>query len=103
MTFKGTLTALITPFKEGKIDFHSLEKIIKQQVEARVDGVVIGGSTGEGSSLSEEEHYSIVSFASKCANRQIQVIAGITGISTLSTCEKVSLLSKFLIFKVSCP
>ena len=49
MIFKGIITALITPFQGDKIDISALNKLIDKQIAANVDGIVVGGSTGEGS------------------------------------------------------
>lgn len=49
--FAGLITALITPFKNNQLDFASLEKIVNYQIDNKVDGIVVGGSTGEGTSL----------------------------------------------------
>lgn len=74
--FQGLYTAIPTPFKDYKIDFESLEKIIKFQIKAKVSGIVVSGSTGESTSLDEEEYHELISAAVKIANKKIQVIAG---------------------------
>lgn len=52
--WKGVWTALITPFDaSGNVDFRSLEKLIEQQISEKVTGLIIAGSTGEGSLLSK--------------------------------------------------
>ena len=52
--FTGTYTAIVTPFKDGKIDEPSLERLIKRQIKGRVDGIVPVGTTGESPTLSFE-------------------------------------------------
>ncbi len=68
--FRGVGTALITPFKEGKIDYNSLEKIIEMQISAGIDALIVGGTTAEIATLSEVERHSLYVFCKeKCANR----------------------------------
>jgi 4-hydroxy-tetrahydrodipicolinate synthase len=102
MIFKGIITALITPFKNDKIDLGSLEKLIDKQVAAGVDGVVIGGSTGEGSSLSEDEQHELLAAALKFAVRRVKIIAAITAVSTTEAVKKVQDLCKFDIDGIMC-
>ena len=54
--FKGAATALITPFSGDGIDYDALGKLIDWQIEKGIDGLVIAGTTGEGSTLTDEEH-----------------------------------------------
>ncbi len=65
--FKGTFTALITPFKNGSIDFDSLRKLVRQQLDAGIDGFVVNGTTAESPSLSDSEvHELFVKIKSYC-------------------------------------
>ena len=61
--FKGTATALITPFSDGKIDYSSFEKLIEKQLEAKIPALVVGGTTGEAATLSDTERYELYRFA----------------------------------------
>ena len=89
--FRGTFTALITPFREGRIDYDSLRSLIEEQVAAAIDGVVPCGSTGEAATLSHSEHEELIAFTIKQVAGRVKVIAG-TGSS--STAETVR-LTKF--------
>jgi 4-hydroxy-tetrahydrodipicolinate synthase len=89
--FEGTYTALITPFRNGDIDYAALAKLVEQQVAAGVDGVVPCGSTGESATLSHDEHERVIAFVIEKVAKRTKVIAG-TGSN--STRESV-LLSKF--------
>ena len=74
--FKGCATALITPFKDGKIDYVSMGKIIENQIKEGIDALVVCGTTGEASTLSEKEKIQLVRFAVDLVNHRIPVIAG---------------------------
>ena len=80
--FTGLYTALITPFKDGKIDYNSLEKIIEQQIKSKVDGLVVMGTTGESPTVSFEEHKLIISKSVEIAKGRTRVIAGTGSNST---------------------
>ncbi|MDR3112417.1 MAG: 4-hydroxy-tetrahydrodipicolinate synthase [Elusimicrobiota bacterium] len=80
--FSGVFTALITPFKEGKIDFESLGEIIENQIANGINGVVPCGTTGESPTLSYEEHEAIIEFCVKQAKGGLKVIAGTGSNST---------------------
>lgn len=57
--FRGVATALITPFRDGEIDYPTLEKLIGRQIDAGIDALVIGGTTAEAATLSDEERYEL--------------------------------------------
>lgn len=61
--FEGVGTALITPFSDGRIDFPALGRLIDWQIEEGVSALVIGGTTGEAATLSDEERYELYAFA----------------------------------------
>jgi 4-hydroxy-tetrahydrodipicolinate synthase len=80
--FTGTYTAIITPFKKGNIDEAALERLIKVQIKAGVDGIVPVGTTGESPTVSYEEHVHIIALAVRFADRKIKVLAGTGGNAT---------------------
>jgi 4-hydroxy-tetrahydrodipicolinate synthase len=77
-----TYTALITPFKNGKVDERSFEKLIEFQIKNGVDGIVPCGTTGESPTLSHEEHNLVIELAVKISNKRIKVMAGTGSNST---------------------
>lgn len=81
--FTGTYTAIVTPFKNGKIDEAALERLIKAQIKAGVDGIVPVGTTGESPTLDYEEHAQVVELAVEFAAGKITVLAG-TGANSTS-------------------
>jgi len=80
--FTGTYTAIVTPFKNGELDEAALERVIKRQVKAGVDGIVPVGTTGESPTVSYEEHIRIIELAVKHAAGKVKVLAGTGGNST---------------------
>ncbi len=74
--FKGSIVALITPFKEGEVDFQALAKLIDFHVDNGTDAILVCGTTGESPTLTFEEHEKVVEFAVKHAKGRIKVIAG---------------------------
>ncbi|MCS7338506.1 MAG: 4-hydroxy-tetrahydrodipicolinate synthase [Verrucomicrobiae bacterium] len=80
--FTGTYTAIVTPFKNGKVDEAALERLVRMQVKAGVDGIVPVGTTGESATLDYEEHIHVIRLAIKFAAGKIKVIAGTGANST---------------------
>lgn len=80
--FTGTYTAIVTPFKDGKIDEVALQRLIRMQIKGGVDGIVPVGTTGESATLDYEEHIRVVALSVRFAAGKIKVIAGTGGNST---------------------
>ena len=74
--FQGAATALVTPFRDGKPDFHALERLIEFQIEGEIDAIVSCGTTGEASTLSLEDQIQVVQFTVDKVNHRVPVIAG---------------------------
>ena len=74
--FRGTGCALITPFKKGEIDYDALGRLIDRQIEAKVDALIIGGTTGEAATLSNKERYELFSFAKERISGRTKLIFG---------------------------
>ena len=74
--FRGIATALITPFKDGRIDFNAYGRFIDWQIENGVNALVACGTTGESSTLSDKEHRAAISYAVQRAAGRVPVIAG---------------------------
>jgi 4-hydroxy-tetrahydrodipicolinate synthase len=81
--FTGTYTAIVTPFKNGKIDESAFERLIKFQIKGGVDGIVPVGTTGESPTLDYDEHIRVIALAVKYAGGKIKVLAG-TGANSTS-------------------
>ncbi len=80
--FTGTYTAIVTPFKNGQIDEAALERLVKIQVKAGVDGIVPVGTTGESPTLDYEEHIRVIEAVVDFADGKVKVLAGTGGNST---------------------
>lgn len=74
--FEGAATALVTPLTQDGIDYTAFGKLIDWQIESGIDALVICGTTGEGSTLTDEEHREAIRFAVKRAAKRVPVIAG---------------------------
>ena len=84
----GAMTALITPFKNGKVDEATYEKLIQRQISNNIDCVVPVGTTGESATLSMEEHKRCIEIAVQvCKNTDTKVIAGAGGNATAEAIE----------------
>ncbi len=80
--FAGLSVAIVTPFKNGEIDFPGLEKLVDWHVEQGTDCLVPVGTTGESPTLDHEEHEKIISFVAEKARRRIKVMPGTGSNST---------------------
>jgi 4-hydroxy-tetrahydrodipicolinate synthase len=76
MRYRGALTALVTPFREGGIDLPALSELVRWQLDEGIDGLVACGCTGEAATLSADEHIEVVSAVMEAAAGMVPVIAG---------------------------
>ncbi len=74
--FQGAATALITPFKDGAVDYAAFEKMLEFQIASGIDALVVCGTTGEPATLDDSEHKKVVEFAVEKVNHRVPVIAG---------------------------
>jgi len=80
--FRGTFTALVTPFRDGQIDFDAFEKLIENQIAAGINGIVAVGTTGESPTLSHEERQELIRVSITTARKRCLVLAGTGSNST---------------------
>ena len=85
--FKGCGTAIVTPFTEDGVNFEEFGKLIEDQIENKVDSIIVCGTTGEASTMSLDEKKETIKFAVEKVNGRIPVIAGTGGNSTASVIE----------------
>ncbi len=81
--FEGIFTALITPFKDGKVDESALWNLVEQQIEAGIAGLVPCGSTGESATLSADEHNDVIDIVISAAAGRVPGTAGAGSILAL--------------------
>ncbi len=74
--FEGSCVALVTPFKNGAVDFNSIEKLVKFHIIKGTSWILPCGTTGESATLSHEEHEAVIEAVVKAAQKKIRVIAG---------------------------
>ena len=85
--FKGSIVAIITPFKKGKVDEKALGDLIEWHISQGTNAIVPCGTTGESATLDYKEHYRVIDFTVKTVNKRIPVIAGTGANSTDETIE----------------
>ncbi|KCV82206.1 dihydrodipicolinate synthase [Actibacterium atlanticum] len=83
--FKGSLPALVTPFKDGAVDFDALKALVEWQIDEGSHGLVPVGTTGESPTLSHEEHEKVVEVVVETAAGRVPVIAGAGSNNTVET------------------
>lgn len=88
MLFKGSAVALVTPFtKDNKVNFDKLAELIEYHIENKTDAIVSCGTTGEATTMSDEEVLSVLEFTVKKVNGRIPVIAGTGSNNTMHSVE----------------
>ena len=87
--FKGSYVALVTPFRNGKVDDVGLKRLVDFQIEQGTEGLVPCGSTGESATLSHEEHRHVIEVVIKAARGRVPVVAGAGSNSTSEALELV--------------
>ena len=85
--FKGSITALVTPFAQGEVDEDSLQRLIEWQISEGSNGLVPCGTTGESPTLSHNEHKRVVEITIEAARKRVPVIAGAGSNNTVEAIE----------------
>ena len=80
--FSGALTAIVTPFKNGKVDENCLKDLIEFQIEQGINGIVPCGTTGESPTLTHDEHDRVIQLTVEVVNKRVPVLAGTGSNST---------------------
>jgi 4-hydroxy-tetrahydrodipicolinate synthase len=85
--FKGSIVAIVTPFKNGELDEEAYRELIEFQIEKGTSAIVPTGTTGESATLSMEEHARVIDVAVQAVNKRVPVIAGTGGNNTNEAIE----------------
>lgn len=86
--FQGSIVALVTPFRDGKVDEAALKQLVEFQIAGGTDAIVPCGTTGESPTLDHDEHRRVIDLVIQAVHKRVPVIAG-TGSN--STAEAISL------------
>lgn len=85
--FKGTATALITPFVDDKVDFASLKNLVDRQLAGGVDALIINGTTGEPTTMTHDERTAVAKFVIDYVNKRMPIILGAGSNNTYTAIE----------------
>src|SRR2546423_7969532 len=91
---RGAMTAMVTPFRDGKVDESRLREQIEFQIKSGIDGLVPVGTTGESPTLDFPEHERVIELTVQTARRRVPVIAGVGGNATTEALELHSFAKK---------
>ena len=86
IVFKGCGTAIVTPFTKNGVNYEEFKKLIEFQIKEGADSIIVCGTTGESSTMTEKERKETIKFAVDIANKRIPIIAG-----TGSNCTKTAI------------
>ena len=87
MKYQGLYTAIVTPFKNDKVDYDALQALVEAQIAGGVDGIVPVGTTGESPTLDHHEHMEVIRRTAEFAAGRCQVIAGTGSNATIEAVE----------------
>src|SRR5436305_15046173 len=85
--FSGAMTAMVTPFREGRLDENRLREQVEHQIKGGIDGLVPVGTTGESPTVDFKEHARVIDLTERFARGRVPVIAGVGGNATSEAME----------------
>lgn len=86
--FCGCCTAIVTPYRDGDIDLETLGKLIRRQLEGGVDALLVCGTTGESSTMTDDEQRKIISYAAEIVDGRIPLLSGASSNSTFHAAKR---------------
>jgi len=92
--FKGSYVAIVTPFKNGKLDLDKFRRLVEFHIENKTDGIVPCGCTGEAATLTHSEQETLIKFCVEVANKRVPVVAGTGSNSTQEAMELTRIAKK---------
>ncbi len=84
---QGVMTALVTPMRDGQVDYDALTRLVEWQLDSGIDGLVAVGTTGESATLDMDEHVAVIAHVVKVARGRVPVVAGAGGNATREALE----------------
>ena len=90
MKLEGSMVALVTPFRDGEVDWDALARLIEFQIDGGTQGLIPCGTTGESPTLTNEEHDKVIEFTAEKAAGRVPVIAGTGSNSTAEALERTA-------------
>ena len=94
MLFSGVMTAIVTPFRDGKVDEEAFRRLIDWQIEEGVNGLVPVGTTGESATLSHEEHRQVIEICVDQEKGRVKVLAGAGSNNTIEAIQLTEFAKK---------
>ena len=107
--FEGAASALVTPMNANGVDYPKFKELIEWQIEEGIDALVIAGTSGEGSTLTDEEHREVLKFAVEVVDGRVPVIAGAGsndsahGLELVDNICPVCVVPLYVLARVDCP
>ncbi|MDR3594947.1 4-hydroxy-tetrahydrodipicolinate synthase [Clostridium sp.] len=95
MKIEGVLVPLITPFKDGQVDFKSYERIVNHYIEEGVNGIIPLATTGESPTISADEYEEVLARTMEYSNNRVPVYAGLGGSYTSEVVKKLKVAEKY--------
>jgi 4-hydroxy-tetrahydrodipicolinate synthase len=94
MKYSGVLTALVTPFKKGRVDYNSLKRLVRQQMDGGVSGFVVNGTTAESPTLEDQEVVKIFEVVREESDAALPLVLGVGSNSTKKTLQNLAVARK---------
>lgn len=95
MKIEGVMVPLITPFREGKVDFKSYERMVNHYIEEGVSGIIPLATTGESPTILTNEYEEVLAKTMECNNKRVPVYVGLGGNNTSEVVSKLKMVEKY--------